>query len=200
MNRFFHNIYSILGPIVRILMPTRVKGSELVPEGAAILCPNHAHALDPVVVSLALPNDSRISFMAKEELFRVSAISWFLRKLGGFPVKRGENDLTAMKTSLKALQDGGRLMVFPEGTRVEHPGEVEAKGGVIVIAARTGAPLVPIYCGGKRKFFHRNDIIFGEPYHPTFAGRRPTAEETQKAAAELLDRIYGLKEAKDGSY
>lgn len=199
MNRFFHNVYRYLGPILRVLLPTKVSGTELVPAGAAILCPNHAHALDPVVVALALPNDSRISFMGKEELFRLPVLGWFLKKVGGFPVKRGENDLNAMKTSLKALQDGGRLMIFPEGTRVDYPGEVEAKGGVIVMAARTGAPLVPVYCGGKQKFFHRNEIIFGEPYHPVFAGRRPTAEETQRAANELMERIYGLKEAENGS-
>ena len=194
MNRFFHNVYNFIGPIIRLLLPTRAVGTENVPEGAALLCPNHSHALDPVVVALALPNDSRISFMGKEELFRIPVLGWFLRCLGGFPVKRGENDLSAMKTSLKTLQDGGRLMVFPEGTRVEKEGDVEAKGGVIVMAARTGAPIVPIYCGKKNKFLRRTSIVFGEPYHPVFAGRRPTAEETQREAAELMKRIYAMKE------
>lgn len=200
MNRFFHNVYAVLKPVIRLIFPYRAVGAERVPEGAALLCPNHAHALDPVVVALSLPNDSRISFMAKDELFHIPVLGWFLRKLGGFPVKRGEHDLNAMKTSLKALQDGGRLMIFPEGTRVEKKGDAEGKGGVIVMAARTGAPIVPIYCGTKHKFLRRTTVIFGEPYHPQFAGRRPTAEETQKAAAELMDRIYALKEADNGSH
>ena len=194
MNRFFHNVYILIGPIIRLLFPWRARGMENVPEGPSLLCPNHAHAIDPVLVALSLPNDFGIRFMGKEELFSKPVLGWFLRGVGGFPVKRGGNDLTAMKTSIKTLQDGGRLLVFPEGTRVKQQGEVEAKGGVIVMAARTGAPIVPVYCGKSNKFLHRTSVVFGEPYHPVFAGRRPTAEETQKAAEDLLERIYALKE------
>ena len=194
MNRFFHYAYFVLAPICRFLFPMRVVGTENVPEGAAVLCPNHANAFDPALVAVALGNDSRMSFMAKEELFRRKPIAWFLSKLGAFPVNRGGNDLNAMKTAMKSLQSGGRLLVFPEGTRVERHGEVEAKGGVIVIASRTNAPLVPVYCGGKKKLFRKNTVVFGEPYLPTFASRRPTAEETQQAANELMDRVYKMHE------
>ena len=193
MNRFFHNVYVFMGPIIRRLFPTRVIGLENVPEGAAVLCPNHANAFDPVLVALALPNDSRMRFMAKEELFRRKPIAWFLSKLGAFPVNRGGNDLAAIKTSMKCLQEGSRLLVFPEGTRVEYQGEVEAKGGVVLIASRTGVPMIPVYCGGRKKFLRRNTIVFGEPFVPVFSGRRPTAEETQSAANDLMDRVYDLK-------
>ncbi len=101
-------------------------------------------------------------------------------------------DLTAMKTAMKRLNEGGRLIIFPEGTRVDHQGEVEAKGGVTVMAARTGVPMIPIYCGGKHKLFRRTTVVFGEPYYPVIAGRRPTAEENQRSAEEIMDRIYSL--------
>lgn len=194
MNRFYHWVFVLMAPLCRFLFPMRVVGVENVPEGAAVLCPNHANAFDPALVAVALGNDSRLSFMAKEEIFRRRPIAWFFGKLGAFPVNRGGNDLNAMKTAMKALQNGGRLLVFPEGTRVEHPGQVEAKGGVIVIASRTNAPLVPVYCGGRKKLFRKNTVVFGEPYLPAFAGRRPTAEETQRAANELMDRVYGMRE------
>lgn len=194
MNRFFHNIYIIFAPLIHLLFPTRVIGAERVPQGPALLCPNHANGMDPAIVAVSLPNDSRISFMAKEELFRHKLIGWFLGKLGAFPVSRGGSDLTAMKTAMKALQSQGRLLVFPEGTRVERRGQVEAKGGVVLIASRTGAPIVPVYCGGRKKLFRRNTVVFGEPYHPVFAGRRPTAEELQQAANDLMDRVYELSE------
>ncbi len=194
MNRFFHNFYLFAAPLARFLFPMRVVGRENVPEGAAVLCPNHANGFDPVLVAVALGNDSRISFMAKEELFRKKWVAWLLGNLGAFPVNRGGNDLNAMKTAMKSLQDGGRLLVFPEGTRVEKKGDVEAKGGVIVIASRTGAPLVPVYCGGRKKLFRKNTVVFGEAYLPTFAGRRPTAEETQQAANDLMDRVYDMHE------
>lgn len=194
MNRFYHNFYIVFRPILRILFPLRIVGADRVPAGAAVICPNHANAFDPVLVAISLPNDSRLAFMAKEELFRRRPVAWLLSRLGAFPVKRGGNDLAAMKTAMKQLQEGGRLLVFPEGTRVEQKGQVEAKGGVALIAARTGAPMVPVFCGGRKKLFRRNTVVFGEPYAPVFSGRRPTAEELQKAADELMDRVYAMKE------
>lgn len=194
MNRFFHILYCLAYPLVHFLLPFRVVGQDNLPAGGALLCANHASGWDPILIALALPNDSRLHFMAKEELFRNRFLRWLITRLGGFPVKRGGNDLTAMKTSLKILTNGDRLLVFPEGTRVEKEGDADAKGGISVMACRTGVPLVPIYCGGKKKLFQRNTIVFGTPYTPVIAGRRPTPEENQKNADEVLRRIYEMRE------
>lgn len=194
-NRFFELIYSIAKPFVALLYPHSVRGVENVPEGGVLLCPNHASAADPVVVALSLPRRPALRFMAKAELFSNRLLNWFFLKLGGIPVHRGSGDINSVKTSLKCLQEGQRLLLFPEGTRVEKEGDVDAKGGAIVLAGRTGVPIVPIYCGGKKQLFHRCEIIFGEPYHPQFAGRRPTAEETRALSEELLEKIYALKDA-----
>lgn len=192
MNRFFHCVYIIVRPLIRLLMPFRTVGAENVPKGGALLCANHASAWDPILIALALPNDSSLAFMAKEELFRNGILRWLLTKLGGFPVNRGGNDLTAIKTALKALGAGQRLLVFPEGTRVEKEGDAQAKGGITMMATRTGVPMVPVYCGGKKKLFQRYTIVFGEPYVPTIEGRRPTQEENRQIADEILRRIYAM--------
>ncbi len=194
MNRFYRVIHALATPIVHLLFPFRAVGLENLPEGGVLLCGNHANAVDPVLIALAMPGTTDLAIMGKDQLFHIPVLGWALRKLGVFPVRRGENDLAAMKTAMKALSDGKRLMVFPEGTRVDYPGQVEAKGGVVVMATRTGTPLVPVYCGGKRKFFRRTSVVFGEPYVPEIAGRRPTQEENQAAAAEILRRAYALGE------
>lgn len=196
MNRFYHVVYALLHPILGLIFPFRVVGVEHVPEGRALLCPNHASAIDPIVVALALPNDSRIGFMAKKSLFEIPVLKWLLRKLGAFPVNRDGNDLNAIKTAMKVLQDDGRLMIFPEGTRVEKQGDTDAKTGVVMLSTRTAAPMIPIYCGGKKKLFHKTTVVFGEPYVPQIAGRRPTPEESRHIAEELLERIYALGEVK----
>lgn len=194
MNRFYHIAYIFVKPIFSLLFPHRAVGLENLPEGGALLCANHASAWDPVLIAICLPNDSRLSFMAKDSLFRIPVLGFLIRKLGAFPVKRGGSDLLAMKTAMKSLTEGRRLLVFPEGTRVEHQGETDAKGGVTVMATRTGTPMVPIYCGGKHKLFRRTTVVFGEPYRPVIAGRRPTSEENHQAAEEILRRIYALAE------
>ncbi len=194
MTKFYRSIYSILGPLIRLLFPCRAVGLENIPVGGALLCANHVSGWDPIIIAIYLPRDSRLTVMAKDSLFHIPVLGFLLRKLGIFPVKRGGSDLTAMKTALKVLHDGNRLLVFPEGTRVEGQGEVEAKGGVTVMATRTGVPMIPVYCGEKHKFLRKTTIVFGEPYAPVIAGRRPTPDENREIAAEILNRIYGLKE------
>lgn len=194
MTKFYRIIYAIAAPIIHLLFPCRTVGLEDFPEGGALLCANHVSGWDPIIIALSLPKDARLTVMAKDQLFRIPLLGFFLRKLGIFPVKRGGNDLTAMKTAMKVLSGGNRLLVFPEGTRVEEQGEVEAKGGVTVMATRTGVPMVPVYCGGKHKFLRKTTIVFGKPYMPVIAGRKPTPDENRAIAREILERIYALSE------
>jgi len=194
MTKFYLILYTIAAPIVRLLFPQRVVGLENLPEGGALLCANHVSGWDPIIIAIALPKHSRLTVMAKDSLFRIPILGFILRKLGIFPVKRGGSDLTAMKTAMKVLNDGNRLLVFPEGTRVEEQGEVEAKGGVTVMATRTGVPMIPVYCGQRHKFLRKTTVVFGKPYIPVITGRRPTPEENRKIAEEILNRIYELKE------
>lgn len=194
MNRFYHLAYTVIKPLIWLFFPHRVVGLENLPEDGALLCANHVSAWDPFLIAVSLPVDSRLVVMAKDELFHIPVIGFLLRKLGIFPVKRGGNDLGAMKTAIRSLNEGKRLLVFPEGTRVDSEGEVEAKGGVAVMATRTKTPMVPVYCGDKHKFLRRTTIVFGEPYTPVIAGRRATAEESRQAAEEILRRIYALDE------
>lgn len=193
MNRFYRVVHTILRPLIFLLFPTSAVGMENIPEGGVLLCVNHASAWDPILVALKLRRTIPLRIMAKIELFKNPLLGWFLRHVGVFPVNRGGSDLSAMKTSLKCLQDGQKLMVFPEGTRVEQEGDTSAKGGVAMLSTRTGAPMLPVYCGGKKKLFRRSTIIFGQPYTPVIAGRRPTPEENRRIAGELLDRIYALR-------
>ncbi len=71
----------------------------------------------------------------------------FLRAIGVFGVDRGNSDIAAVKTSIQSLRDGWNLLVFPEGTRVKEPGSVDVKGGVGMMAIRSGVPLVPVFIG-----------------------------------------------------
>ncbi len=194
MTKFYRIIYTIVAPIFHLLFPCRTVGAENLPEGGVLLCANHASGWDPIAIALNLPRDSQLTVMAKDQLFRIPVLGFLLRKLGIFPVKRGGNDLSAMKNAMKVLTGGNRLLVFPEGTRVDEQGEVEAKGGVTMMATRTGVPMVPVYCGGKHKFLRRTTIVFGEPYIPVIAGRRPTPDENRAIASEILNRIYALSE------
>jgi len=194
MSLFFRFAYTVVKLAVRLLFPFRVVGLENIPEGGALICGNHSSLWDPLVIGVAMPKDSNLAFMAKDQLFHIPVLGFLIRRLGAFPVRRGEGDLTAIKTAMRCLQEGKRLILFPEGRRVERQGDGGAKGGVTLLATRSGVPVIPVFCGERRKVFHRNTVVFGEPYRPVIAGRRPTAAENQAAADEILRRVYALRE------
>ena len=82
----------------------------------------------------------------------------FDRKVGAFPVSRGNNDINAVKQSIQALKEGDNLLIFSEGTTI-HDGvgytdglPAHAKAGVAMIGVRTGATLVPVFVDGNFAF------------------------------------------------
>ena len=192
MNRFFRFAYRILAPILRWVFCMEITGKENVPAGGALICPNHSSNWDPVLMLAALPIDYRLHCMAKDSLFRIPVLGRIIRHCGGFPVARGQSDIQAVKTALKVIKDGENLLIFPEGTRVDYEGEVAAKGGVSMIAVRSGAVIIPAFITREKKLFKKIRIIFGEEYHPVYAGRKPTPEENQRIADEILERAYAL--------
>ncbi len=198
LNGFFTFVYYVVGFIVGILHPTEVIGMEKLPKSGVLLCPNHSSNWDPVLIGTKLPVNYRLHVMAKEELFRNPVLGWIIRKLGAFPVSRGSNDISTVRTSIQAIKDGDNLLIFPEGTVVRNGvGYVDglpahAKAGAAMIGVRTGATLIPVFMDGEKKLFRRTRIIFGEPYQPVYTGRHGTSEEMQKIADDLLAAAYAL--------
>lgn len=96
---------------------------------------------------------------------------------------------------MKHLKSGRKLLLFPEGTRVKHVDENAGKTGAIMLAARTGTPILPCYCQ-KRKFpFQRTSIVFGTPYMIEGPeGQKVPSSEYHQYAEDLMHRIYALKD------
>ena len=169
-NCVFIIVYYVVGLVTKILHPVTVEGLETLPDSGVLLCPNHSSNWDPILVALNLPINYRLHIMAKEELFQNPLLGWLLRKVGAFPVSRGNNDINTVRTSIQTIKDGDNLLIFPEGTTIHNGiGYVDglpahAKAGVAMIGVRTGAKLVPVFVDGEKKLFHRTRIIFGSPY------------------------------------
>lgn len=197
MKLFFRIVWT-LAQVLRPLYRVKVSGLENLPKHGALLCPNHASDLDPVLITLSLPVDYRLRIMAKKELFSHPVYGWALPMLGAFPVDRDTTDVRAVKTAMKAIHEGENLLIFPEGTTVHdgigyHDGlPAHAHSGIAMIGVRAGAALVPVFCDGKKRLFHKTRIIFGKPYVPTVTGRRGTSEELQGIADDVLREAYAL--------
>ena len=194
MDWFFHLLYLVVWPYFRLIHPVHAVGRENIPQGPAVICPNHTTAGDPFYVVFAFGWRWPMRAMAKASIMRVPFVGWILGRAGVFGVDRGAADMKAVKTSLRFLKEGDKLLMFPEGTRVHEGEDIQAKAGAALFATRAGAPLLPVYIQSKKKLFRRNTVVIGEPYYPKYAGRKPTAEELQVIARDLMDRVRALEE------
>ena len=125
-----------------------VRGRDHVPqEGPAILTPVHRSFAD--FAFSAFLTRRKLFFMAKEELWKSRAFGRLLASLGVFPVRRDGADREAMRRAQEVLDRGQLLVLFPEGTRRSGTAVGELHEGAAFLAARTGAPIVPIGIGGS---------------------------------------------------
>ncbi len=166
--------YNILRLLVRVILRTafrlRVSGVDNIPvSGGVIIAPNHISNLDPPVIGCALPDNRRIRFMAKIELFKNPVVRWVVTALGAFPVRRGMADRTAIRNALALLEEGGTVGIFPEGTRSKTGVLGRAEPGLGMIAVKAGVPVVPCAVTGTNKLFRGGHILprftvrFGAP-------------------------------------
>ena len=194
MDWFFHLLYIIVWPYFRLIHPVRAVGRENIPEGPVVVCPNHTTAGDPFYVVFAFGYQWPMRAMAKVQIMRLPFIGWILGKAGVFGVDRDTTDVKAVRTAMKFLKEGDKLLIFPEGTRVRNDEDVDAKVGAALFATRTGTPLLPVYIQRKKRRFRRNTVVIGKPYYPEYENRRPSAEELQVIARDLMERVRLLGE------
>lgn len=191
--RFYDFFFTLVRIVWSIIYPVRVKYRERLPEGACLVCPNHTSLADPPMAAVAMGRKAYPKIMAKKSLMEIPILGWCFEMSGTFGVDRGNNDIGAIKNALRALKDGCKLLIFPEGTRVAEDEQGQAKTGAVMFAFKTGAPIVPVFMTRKKRLFHRSVAVFGEPYYLKPAGKRATQEELNAAAEDLLRRIYALE-------
>ena len=187
-------LYCIVRPFFCLCHPVRAVGRENIPEGAAVLCANHTALTDPLFVCFACTLRFKFRPLAKIELSRVPLIGWLLGKAGVIYVDRGHADVKAVKAALSCLKGEGKLLIFPEGTRVHEGEDVAAKGGAALFATRTGSPLLPVDVSRKKPRFRPTTVVFGQPFYPQIAGRKATAEELNEITNQVMAQIHALGE------
>ena len=199
-------LYAFLKPIavalMRLLFRLSSRGVEHVPAtGPVLLVANHASFLDPPLVGGVVPR--QVSFMAKEELFRVPGLGALIRRLNARPVRRDGADAGALRTSLRVLQDNGVLLVFPEGTRGPEGTLREPKPGVGMLAVLSGAPVVPVLIEGSGRAWPRGrrlprpakvTVTFGPPKvfeRKDAEGRKTDYEAVSREMMAAIGRLMG---------
>ncbi|PPJ28788.1 1-acyl-sn-glycerol-3-phosphate acyltransferase [Nocardia nova] len=195
--------FVLIGPVLRILGRPKVEGLHHVPKGGpVIIAANHLAAIDSLYLALVLPR--RITFLAKSQYFDEPGLRgrinrWVMTATGQVRVDRsgGSASADALAAAVEILESGGVWGIHPEGTRSPDGRVYRGRTGVIRVAMRTGAPVVPVALSGTDRVnrrgrrllrFGRVRIVFGAPRTFLPVDRAAVRTATDGLMAELAMR------------
>jgi len=205
--------YVLLGPVLRLLWPTKVTGAENIPrEGGAVLAGNHLAVADSFFMPLHVSR--MVRFPAKQEYFTEKGVKgllkkWFFTGVGQIPIDRtsGSAAQAALDTAIRLLREGHLLGIYPEGTRSPDGRLYKGKTGVARIVLEANVPVVPVITIGTDKVNpigskmwrpRRLEVRFGKPLdfsrYQGLAGdrfiERSITDEIMYALMELSGQEY----------
>jgi 1-acyl-sn-glycerol-3-phosphate acyltransferase len=135
-----------------VLSDLQIVGADNLPKaGPLIVVANHFHFADGVAIIRATPWP--LEYLAASQPQDAPwTLKWVPRTWGAYYVRRGAASRSAMRAALSVLAQNGVVGMFPEGgswAPVLRP----ARPGTAYLAARTGAPLLPIGLDGLVDLF-----------------------------------------------
>jgi 1-acyl-sn-glycerol-3-phosphate acyltransferase len=178
-----------------------VHGRENLPKtGPLLIVGNHFSFLDPV----ALIHITRypLEFIGGRRAPNAPGIvSWFRNVWGILPVTRGGSSRDAILRAQKFLDQKGILGIFPEGgswANVLRP----PRPGAALLAARTGAPILPIGFDGLAEVFSnvrrgrrgKVTVNIGRPFGPydLSARDRSTRQQLEDIGHDIMRHVAEL--------
>ena len=143
--------------------------------------------------------ESKMTVMAKEELFRNKFLGGLFRMLGAFPVKRGTGGADALEDAYTLLEENGVVGVFIEGHRSKDGRLLKPKTGAALLAYKTKAPVVPVCItagdGLQPGMFKRTLIRFGKPISAQELHiQDDSSMQLRRASRTIMGRIAQLRE------
>lgn len=145
--------WMLFGAAYRTLFGLRIEGREnLITSGPVLVASNHQSYLDPPLIGNLYQTE--MVFFARKTLF-VGLGKWLYPQWNAIPIDQDKPDMSSMKTVIRNLKEGWRVLVFPEGARTLD-GEIgPAAPGIGMIAAKAGVPIQPVRIYGADKALPR---------------------------------------------
>jgi 1-acyl-sn-glycerol-3-phosphate acyltransferase len=200
----YHVLHAMARLLVLVYFRAYVRNAKNLPKtGKVIISPVHRSNLDVPLLGATCPR--RLRYLSKGSLFKNRFWGWFLTVIGGFPLARESiADRGALSAATMVLERGEALVMFPEGERKSGPTVHPIADGAVWLAARTGAPILPVGIGGseqalpksrlfprpRRLVFLYGDLIY--PPTPEPGRRRVSRSALREFSDSLRTNVQAL--------
>jgi 1-acyl-sn-glycerol-3-phosphate acyltransferase len=167
--------------------------------GPLIVVTNHVNMLEiPIIYTHLQPRP--VTGVVAAVRWNNCWSRWLLDVCGTIPLRRGEADVAALRRAIAALKEGRILIVDPEGTRSGHGRLQKGHAGVVLLALRSGAPLLPVVFYGSEHYrenlrrLRRTDfhISVGRPFYLDAGGVRVTRQVRRQMIDEVMVQMSAL--------
>ena len=148
-----------------------IVGSECVPRfGPLIVVSNHLSLNDPPLLVAAIPRP--LFFVGKKELFNNPISRFLFHTFNVSPLNRSSAGIDAVRVLMQNLERDRSVVIFPEGTRSPDGTLQRGMLGVVYLALKSQAPILPVGVRGTNTFplwripfpFKRMKASIGQPF------------------------------------
>jgi 1-acyl-sn-glycerol-3-phosphate acyltransferase len=165
---------------------------------------NHVTILEIPLIYARLQPRSLQGFVLADR-WKNPVLAWGLDVCGAIPLERGGTNLASVRRGLEVLRAGKILIIMPEGTRSGDGRLQSGYPGVVLMAIKSGAPLLPVVTYGGEKYrenlkkLRRTDfyIAVGQPFFLNAENdvvdgpaRKQMVDEVMYRMAALLPSAY----------
>jgi len=173
---------------------------QLEPGKPYIFAANHQSQFDILVLQGFLGINFR--WLAKKELFRVPIWGAAMSRAGYIPIDRshGRQAIKSLGDAAQKIAAGTSVIIFPEGTRSKDGKLHDFKAGAMVLAIKSGVPIVPVAIRGTYEILPKGELLvtpgkvqirLGRPIETknySSRDKHALARVSQEAVAELFAR------------
>jgi 1-acyl-sn-glycerol-3-phosphate acyltransferase len=168
-----------------------------------IVMSNHQSLFDVWALIGKIP--LQIRWIVKAEIRKIPIFGYTLERMGHIYVDRKKRAAAyiSLETAAEKIKNGTSVIIFPEGTRSNDGHLLKFRMGGIILALKSGVPILPVTVNGSRFVLPRNtlalmpgkievvvgDMIDASTYDEN--NKNELMEKIRSAIHENLDLEYG---------
>lgn len=171
-------------------LPITIKGEENIPHEPAIYAANHQSSLDIVILGKLVQRRPHV-WLATVDLLQSPILRFVIPRVA--VIVDTVTPMRAMRSLLQVIKiingDKMNIMIFPEGARYSD-GEVhEFFSGFVILAKKTGFPVVPVRIFGLDRAYPRGSFIVNRVPITAVIGK-PMQYHEHETDEQFKDRVY----------